>query len=92
MEEPQDLLELVVWSRKKPGIFFHDAWNEYALVLPERQKFSLTMGGGLHYYMGLSRAMASTLNFLTIDAIFNWPLIENRSSQTNGFICQRKIR
>jgi hypothetical protein len=27
-----------VWSRKKPGIFFHDAWNEYALVLPERQK------------------------------------------------------
>jgi hypothetical protein len=27
---PQDLLELVVWSRKKPGIFFHDAWNEYA--------------------------------------------------------------
>jgi hypothetical protein len=44
MEEPQDLLELVVWSRKKPGIFFHDAWNEYALVLPERQKFSLTMG------------------------------------------------
>jgi hypothetical protein len=44
--------------------FFHDAWNEYALVLPERQNFSLTMGGGLHYYMGLSRAtMASTLNF-----------------------------
>jgi hypothetical protein len=48
---------------KKPGIFFHDGTN--ALVLPERQKFSLTMGGGLHYYMGLSRAtMASTLNFL----------------------------
>jgi hypothetical protein len=37
----------------------------------KRQKFSLTMGGGLHYYMGLSRAtMASTLNFLTIDALF----------------------
>jgi hypothetical protein len=35
------------------------------------------MGGGLHYYMGLSRAtMASTLNFLTIDALFFW-LIEN---------------
>jgi hypothetical protein len=36
------------------------------------------MGGGLHYYMGLSRAtMASTLNFLTIDApIFNWPLMK----------------
>jgi hypothetical protein len=92
--EPQDLLELVYGAGKKPG-FFHDAWNEYALVLPERQKFSLTMGGGLHYYMGLSRAtMASTLNFLTIDApIFNWPLIENLiNCQTNGFICQRKIR
>jgi hypothetical protein len=67
-------------SGKKPGMFFHDAWNEYALVLPEKdKKFSLSLGGGLHYYMGLSRAtMASTLNFLTIDApIFNWPLIEN---------------
>ena len=65
---------------KKPGLFFHDAWNEYALVLPQAdKKFSLTLGGGLHYYMGLSRmTMASTLNFLTIDApIFNWPLIEN---------------
>lgn len=65
---------------KKPGAFFHDAWNEYAIVLPQAdKKFSLSIGGGLHYYMGLSRmTMGSTLNFLTIDApIFNWPLIEN---------------
>ncbi|RTY92903.1 porin [Flavobacterium sp. RSP46] len=65
---------------KKPGLFFHDAWNEYAVVLPEKdKKFSFTLGAGLHYYMGLSRlTMASTLNFLTIDApVFNWPLIEN---------------
>lgn len=65
---------------KKPGLFFHDAWNEYALALPkEGKKFSMNAGAGLHYYMGLSRlTMASTLNFLTIDApIFNWPLIEN---------------
>lgn len=65
---------------KKPGLFFHDAWNEYAVVLPEKdKKFSFSLGAGLHYYMGLSRlTMASTLNFLTIDApIFNWPLIEN---------------
>jgi hypothetical protein len=65
---------------KKPGIFFHDAWNEYAVVLPKENKpFSLSLGGGLHYYMGLSRmTMSSTLNYLTIDApIFNWPLIEN---------------
>ncbi len=65
---------------KKPGMFFHDAWNEYAVVLPEaNKKFSLSIGGGLHYYMGLSRmTMASTLNFLCADApIFNWPLIDN---------------
>ncbi len=65
---------------KKPGLFFHDAWNEYAVVLPqEGKKFSLAIGGGLHYYMGLSRmTMSSTLNYMTIDApIFNWPLIEN---------------
>lgn len=65
---------------KKPGLFFHDAWNEYAVVLPQKdKKFSLTLGGGLHYYIGLSRmTMGSTLNFLTVDApIFNWPLIEN---------------
>ncbi|OAB25170.1 short chain amide porin [Flavobacterium fryxellicola] len=65
---------------KKPGLFFHDAWNEYAVALPEKdKKFSMSLGAGLHYYMGLSRlTMASTLNFLTIDApIFNWPLIEN---------------
>lgn len=65
---------------KKPGLFFHDAWNEYVMVLPQAdKKFSLSIGGGLHYYMGLSRlTMASTLNFLAIDSpTFNWPLIEN---------------
>ena len=65
---------------KKPSLFFHDAWNEYAIALPqEGKKFSLSIGAGLHYYMGLSRlTMSSTLNYMTIDApIFNWPLIEN---------------
>ncbi len=65
---------------KKPGIFFHDAWNEYAVILPSADKpFSLSIGGGLHYYTGLSRStMTSTLNIMTLDApIFNWPLIEN---------------
>lgn len=69
---------------KKPGLFFHDAWNEYA-VLPAKKadgtnaKFSLYLGAGLHYWNGISRmTSASTLNFLTVDApIFNWPLIEN---------------
>lgn len=65
---------------KKPQLFFHDAWNEYAVLMPgEAGKFSLTLGGGLHYYMGLSRmTMTSTLNFLTLDSpIFSWPLIDN---------------
>jgi hypothetical protein len=52
MEELQDPLNWWVWSRKKPGLFFHDAWNEYALFYRKDKKFSLTLGGGLHYYMG----------------------------------------
>ncbi len=74
---------------KKPGMFFHDAWNEYALVLPQAdKKFSLSVGAGLHYYMGISSmTMASTLNFLAADAqIFNWHLIEN-SDQFARQIC-----
>lgn len=31
---------------KKPGLFFHEAWNEYAIVLPQDSKpFSLSIGG-----------------------------------------------
>ncbi|MBX7242416.1 MAG: porin [Bacteroidia bacterium] len=70
---------------KKPGIFFHDVWNEYAVIpamkpgTKDANKFSLYAGFGLHYWHGVSRmASASTLNFLTIDApIFNWYNIEN---------------
>lgn len=80
---------------KKPGLFFHDAWNEYALILPQKEKkFSLTVGAGLHYYMGLSRmTMGSTLNFLAIDApIFNWPLIEasDQFARQVGFFAKGK--
>ena len=64
-------------------------------MLPQAdKKFSLTLGGGLHYYMGLSRmTMASTLNFLTLDApIFNWPLIENSDqfARQMGFFAKGK--
>ena len=65
---------------KKPQLFFHDFWNEYAIVQEQADKpFSMALGAGLHYWMGLSRmTMSSTLNYLAIDApIFNWPLIEN---------------
>jgi hypothetical protein len=58
---------------KKPGLFIHDAWTEYAVA----QK-KLHLGAGLHYWHGISRLTnASTLNFMTLDApIFNWPNIE----------------
>jgi len=70
---------------KKPQLFFHDAYNEYAIIPaidPETKKankFSLSLGAGLHYFNGISRlSSASTINFLMIDApVFNWPLIEN---------------
>ena len=70
---------------KKPQLFFHDFYNEYAIipsVNPATKKAntgSLYLGAGLHYWWGLSRmTSASTLNFLMIDApVFNWPLIEN---------------
>ncbi|MBL7855179.1 MAG: porin [Cyclobacteriaceae bacterium] len=69
---------------KKPQVFFHDAWNEYAVIpevdyaTHEKNKFQLYVGGGLHYWWGISRmSSASTVNFLTIDApIINWPLVE----------------
>lgn len=70
---------------KKPQLFFHDAYNEYAVVPAvnplsgKANKFTLSVGAGLHYWNGVSRmGSASTLNFLMIDApVFNWPLIEN---------------
>lgn len=70
---------------KKPQIFFHDFWNEYAVVpagkTPDGRtiKNTLYIGAGLHYWNGISRmSSASTLNFLAVDApIINWPLIDN---------------
>jgi hypothetical protein len=70
---------------KKPQLFFHDAYNEYAIIpatnpaTGKGNKFSLSLGAGLHYFNGVSRlSSASTLTFLMIDApVFNWPLIEN---------------
>lgn len=69
---------------KKPQLFFHDAWNEYAVIpavhpkTGKTNKYNLYVGAGLHYWWGLSRMTSgSTLNFLTIDApIINWPLVE----------------
>ena len=70
---------------KKPQLFVHEAYNEYAVIpavdalTKKVHKYNLYIGGGLHYWNGISRMTScSTLNFLTIDApIFNWPLLEN---------------
>lgn len=78
---------------KKPQLFFHDAWNEYAIVpatnpnTGKRNKYSLYLGAGLHYWWGLSRmTSASTLNFLALDApIVNWPLVENSDQFVRQF-------
>jgi len=45
-----------------PQIFLHDAWGELKL------NKSLYIGGGLHYWKGLTRiSNQSTLNFMTLD-------------------------
>jgi hypothetical protein len=70
---------------KKPGLFFHDFWSEYTVIpainseTKKPNKFTMNIGAGLHYLMGVSRmTMSSTLNYLAVDApIFNWALIEN---------------
>lgn len=70
---------------KKPGLFIHDAYAEYAII-PEVDKlknkkndFSLYFGAGIHLFNGVSRiTSASTLNMMTLDApIVNWALIDN---------------
>lgn len=44
-------------------LFFHDVWGEYTVY-----KDYISIGGGLHYWNGISRANnQSTLNMLTLD-------------------------
>ncbi len=65
---------------KKPQIFVHDAITEYKVTdnLEDGGAFSLHVGGGLHYWNGLSRmAHQSTLNIMPVDlAVFGYPNIE----------------
>jgi len=51
------------------SFFMHDAWVDYT-VIPGK----LNLGGGLHYWNGVSRLTnQSTLNFMTLDApLTNW--------------------
>lgn len=65
---------------KKPQAFFHDFWNEYAVILPSssNRNSSLSFGAGMHYFMGISRiTQGSTLNFLAVDSpIFSWATVD----------------
>lgn len=61
-----------VGQNTNASVFMHDAWAEYTVV-PTK----LSIGGGLHYWNGISRLNnQSTLNILTLDAPrFNWATI-----------------
>lgn len=69
---------------KKPGLYVHDLWNEYAVV-PDKNKLtgkahfaSLYIGTGLHYWMGISRmTTSSSASYLALDVpLYNWPLVD----------------
>ncbi len=61
-----------VGKNSSAAVFMHDAWAEYTIV-PR----NLSIGGGLHYWNGISRLTnQSTLNIMTLDAPrFNWATI-----------------
>ena len=54
---------------KKPQIFVHDIWNEYAVIPQTKESdFSLAVGAGLHYWNGISRkSSSSTMGYMTAD-------------------------
>ena len=61
-------------NARKPQLYFHDAWLEFEVS----KKGYFSLGGGLLYWNGISRATnASTITFMSLDApIVNWPTIE----------------
>lgn len=75
---------------KKPQLYMHDAWIDYT-VIPKY----LNIGGGLHYWNGLSRMTnASTLNLMAYDApILNWATIEatDQFARKLGIFAKGKI-
>ncbi len=69
---------------KKAQLFYHDIWNEYAIVPAKdpatgiANRNTLYMGAGLHYWNGVSRmTSASTNSTLMVDLpSFNWANLE----------------
>lgn len=63
---------------KNPFLYVHEAWNEYAVILPEEIiNISLAIGAGLHYWTGLSRiTQASSTSSMILDYHgFNFPTL-----------------
>lgn len=69
-------------NARKPQLYIHDAWVEGELA-PE----VLSVGVGLHYWGGVSRATnESTMGFLTLDGpIFPWVTIERTDQFARQF-------
>jgi hypothetical protein len=69
---------------KKPGLYIHDLWNEYTVLAKtdpatgRRRLFSLYIGTGLHYWVGISRLTScSSASYLALDVpLYNWPLVD----------------
>lgn len=60
-------------NARKPQLYLHDAWVQYQV-----HENHLSIGGGLHYWNGISRLTSiGTLAMLTLDApLLNWPTLE----------------
>jgi hypothetical protein len=71
-------------------LFMHGAWAQYTIF-----KQKLYIGGGLHYWNGISRLTSqSTLNIMTLDApIHNWPTIgvTDQFARHLGFYAKGKL-
>ena len=69
---------------KKPGLYVHDLWNEYTIIPDKdpvsnhKNPFSLYIGTGLHYWLGVSRmTTSSSANYLAMDVpLYNWPTVD----------------
>ena len=77
-------------NARKPQLYIHDAWIEGEVV-----EDALTVGVGLHYFNGVSRAAnESTMAFLTLDGpIFPWVNIErtDQFARQFGFYAKGKL-
>jgi hypothetical protein len=78
---------------KRASFYIHDAYGQVNIIQEKNSttkrenKYTLSVGAGLHAWNGVSRLTnASTISLLTADApIFNWPTIEVSDQLTRMF-------